>query len=281
MKRLTQAYFDIETSFGLFYSFAHNIYEAQLAREHTPIKLLMVSFKEPGKRPKNISRIDFDSYLGFVAAVRAEMIKYDILMAHNGKKFDLRMCNTFFAEVGLEKIDKFPKNLIDTKNEAKREWALPSYSLKFLLRHFGIGTKLDPGGEERWFRCMEFNADGSPTYPQDWKEMAKYCNGDVVGGEALFEFMDAGGWIRWPNIIDSYTPGMACPRCHTGKWHDRGEKPYTEGRRKMYACSNCNKQLPGEIVEAWTTVRSDNSPGTLKTEKYKSPYPSKEVVRQK
>lgn len=245
------AFFDIETSFGLFFSFAHNMYEAQLAREHTPIQLLMASFIEPGKKPKNISRINYPTYKEFVTAVRDEMLKYELLSAHNGKKFDLRQMNTFFAEVGLPKIDRFPKNLIDTKNEAKREFNLPSYALKYLLRHFNLPHKLDPGGEERWFRCMEFNKDGTPTYPEDWKKMAKYCNGDVIAGDALFHFLNKGGWIRWPKLIQYYTKGMDCPRCGHSNWQERGEKPYTDGRRKMYGCSHCNKQLPGEIVDSW------------------------------
>lgn len=256
MKQLKIAGFDIETSFGLYYSFANNMYEAQLNREHSPIMLLMVSFKEPGKKPKNISRIQFKTYKDFITAVWEEMNKYDVLYAHNGKKFDLRKMNTFFAELGLPKIEKFPKNLIDTKNEAKREFDLPSYSLKFLLMHFGIGAKLDPGGEDRWYRCMAFNKDGTPTYPKDWKEMAKYCDGDVVGMEALFDLLQGGNWIKWPShIMNIYVPKEGCLWCGAdhSRMQSRGGHRRKEGWVHQYMCKECGKRnntVPSEEKSA-------------------------------
>lgn len=246
MKGLKEAFFDIESSYGLFFSFANNMYEAQLGREHTPIALLMVSFKEPGKRPYNLSRINYPTYKDFITAVWERMNYYDILKAHNGKRFDLRKMNTFFAEQGLPKIDKYPRNLIDTKNEAKREFCLPSYSLKYLLMHFGIGAKLDPGGEERWYRCMTFNPDGTPTYPKDWAEMAKYCNGDVVGGEALFNLLNDGGWIKWPpHIANIYVPGegcLWCPNKDHEKMQSRGEHRRKDGWIHQYMCKECGQR---------------------------------------
>lgn len=246
MKNLRIAGFDIESSFGLYYSFANNTYEAQLSREHTPIHLFMVSFKEAGRRPKNISRIHFNTYKEFVTAVHEEMSKYDVLYAHNGKKFDLRKMNVFFAEQGLPKIEKFPRNLIDTKNECKREFDLPSNSLKFVLSHFGIGAKLDPGGEERWYKCMEFKGGyekGTPVNPKDWAAMAKYCDGDVVGMEALFDLLKDGGWLKWPSHIASiYVPGEGCIWCGKDDMQSRGERRVKDGWSHQYMCKACGKR---------------------------------------
>lgn len=246
MKQLKIAGFDIETSYGLYWSFANNIYETSLNREHTPIRLLMASFKEAGKRPKNISRIQFKTYREFVTAVHAEMGKYDVLYAHNGKKFDLRKMNMFFSEFRLPKIDKYPRNLIDTKNECKREFDHPSNSLKWLLAHYGIGAKLDSGGEDRWHRCLEFKGGyekGTPLNPKDWAAMAKYCNGDVVGMEKLFELLKDGGWIKWPShILNIYVPGEGCIRCGEEDMQSRGEHRRTDGWVHQYMCKPCGKR---------------------------------------
>lgn len=246
MKQLKIAGFDIETSFGIYYSFANNMHEAQLNREHTPIRLLMASFKEKERRPKNISRVQFKTYRSFVKAVWEEMNKYDILYAHNGKKFDLRKMNMFFAEQGLPKIDRFPKNLIDTKNECKREFDLPSNSLKFVLSHFGIGQKLDAGGEERWHRCMEFRGGyekGTPVYPHDWAVMGRYCDGDVIGMEKLFDMLEEGGWIKWPfHINNIYVPGEGCLRCGGEDMQSRGDHRRADGWIHQYLCKGCGKR---------------------------------------
>lgn len=246
MKNLKIAGFDIESSFGLYYSFANNTYEASLNREHTPIRLLMASFKEPGKRPVNISRVQFPSYRDFVVAVHKKMLYYDVLYAHNGKKFDLRKMNMFFAEFGLPRIEKYPRNLVDTKNECKREFDLPSNSLKFVLAHFKIGIKLDAGGEERWYRCMEFDGgyeNGTAVYPKDWKAMAKYCDGDVVGMEALFELLKDGNWIKWPShIANIYVPGEGCiwcPNMDHKQMQSRGEHRRKDGWVHQYMCKEC------------------------------------------
>lgn len=252
MKKLSYAFFDIETSFGLFYTFANNMYEAKLSREHTPIKLLTVSVKELGKKPKSYAVIDYPDYKSFVADVREKVfVKYDVLIAHNGKRFDLRMCNTFFAEVGLPKVDKFPANMIDTKNEAKREWALPSHSLSYLLNHFKLGAKINTGGESLWYECMEFLPNGKPKNPKAWKKMRHYCDGDVIGGEALYQFMRKGGWIK-RLVVERLCYGKdGCIRCGGHNIQFRGEKPYKEGVYEMVWCKDCNKHQPYHFLRPW------------------------------
>ena len=249
-----KAVFDIETSMGLFWTYAHNTYEAQLSREHESIKLMVVCVKPLGKKVQKYALIDYPDYKSFLEDVREKVFdRYEVLIAHNGKKFDLRQCNTFFAEVGLSKCKKFPKNLIDTLTESRREFNLPSYSLKFLLRHFKLGIeKIQTGGEDLWFECMTFNPDGTPAFPEAWKKMIRYCSRDVVATEIYYNFLEKGGWVKVDPERIWYMDDMECPKCNRTQWQRRGTKPLEGlGRFQYYACSYCNKQLPGEMVEEW------------------------------
>lgn len=252
MKR-RYAIFDIETAFGLYYSFANNMYEASLSKEHTPIRLLCISIKELGKRPKNLASIDYRTYRDFVQAVRDELSLYDVLIGHNAKKFDLRQMNVFFAECGLSGLKQFPKNLIDTKLEAKAAWNLPSYSLKFLLSHFQLGAKIETGGEELWYDCMKFNDDGTPKHPEQWKKMIRYCNGDTVGTEALFEFMRGLGFIRRIPYTQCYVPGQPCPVCGVSfsMIQSRGEKERKEGVVREFYCKGHKQRLLTDVIRPW------------------------------
>ena len=64
----------------------------------------------------------------------------DIVIAHNGDRFDLRKLNWRF--INNEMDPPTPYRSIDTLKIARKEFAAPSYKLDFLTKNFGLNTKI-------------------------------------------------------------------------------------------------------------------------------------------
>tara|TARA_R110000824_G_scaffold313393_1_gene500225 strand:+ start:1951 stop:2850 length:900 start_codon:yes stop_codon:yes gene_type:complete len=100
----------------------------------------------------------------------------DIVIAHNGDKFDLRKLNWRFINNKMH--PPTPYRSIDTLKIARKEFAAPSYKLDFLTKNFGMREKIktDFG---LWVKCMEGDKDSLD-------EMSTYNKQDVVALEDLY-----------------------------------------------------------------------------------------------
>ena len=65
----------------------------------------------------------------------------DIIVAHNGKRFDVNKCNGYFLKYGLPKPSPF--KVIDTLEIAKKNFNLPFKSLEYLAKFLDVELKLD------------------------------------------------------------------------------------------------------------------------------------------
>jgi uncharacterized protein YprB with RNaseH-like and TPR domain len=74
-----------------------------------------------------------------VAAIANELIKYDIICAHNGKRFDVPFIQTRLARWGLSPMPKL--RLIDPVLLARNNYKMSSNSLQRLLGMFGLNEK--------------------------------------------------------------------------------------------------------------------------------------------
>lgn len=72
----------------------------------------------------------------------------DIVIAHNGKKFDVPMINGFFLRHGFPPPS--PYKVIDTYRIVKRKFKLTSNSLAYVAKFLGVTQKLDSGGIAAW-----------------------------------------------------------------------------------------------------------------------------------
>ena len=94
----------------------------------------------------------------------------DIVIAHNGKRFDIPMINGFFLRHGFPPPS--PYKIIDTFRIAKRKFKLTSNSLAYLAKFLGVTQKLDSGGMEA-FKSAYFGSQEALS------NMLEYNKGDI------------------------------------------------------------------------------------------------------
>ncbi len=135
----------------------------------------------------------------------------EIVIAQNGKSFDIRVMNTRFLAHHLGPPS--PYKVIDPKIEAKKYLRLPSNSLDDICDYFGIGRKMEHEGFGLWVKCMAGDRNA-------WKRMKAYNRHDVVLMEQVYlllrPFMK-----QHPNMAN-YINGSVCPKCGNKSLQRRG-----------------------------------------------------------
>jgi DNA polymerase elongation subunit (family B) len=152
----------------------------------------------------------------------------DIVISHNGARFDVRRMNARFAVHGMR--PPMPYRIIDTLRVAKRQFDLPSYKLDYVNGLFGLERK-EHTEFELWKRCVE--GDEAAL-----KELSLYCENDVRILEELY--LQIRPWIKGhPNVamfID--TDKEMCTNCGSAELAWKGKYFTPAGRYKAFRCLN-------------------------------------------
>ena len=135
----------------------------------------------------------------------------DVLIAHNGDRFDIVKANTRFI---LHKLPPpSPYKTVDTLKIARKAFKFDSNKLDDLGHYFGIGRKLPNTGFHLWRGCMLGDK-------KSWSMMKRYNSHDVVLLEKLYYLIRA--WSpTHPNINKGEF--FACPTCASKQIHRRGD----------------------------------------------------------
>jgi hypothetical protein len=121
----------------------------------------------------------------------------DILVAHNGDRFDIRKSNARFAYYNLPPPS--PYRTVDTLKIAKKYFNFTSNKLDELGNFLGYGRKLVHTGFHLWKGCMTGD-------PEAWRVMVRYNKRDVVLLEQIYLH-----FLPW---ITNHPPLSAdCPNC--------------------------------------------------------------------
>ena len=142
----------------------------------------------------------------------------DIVIAHNGIKFDKAYINQRFAYHNMQPPSHYV--VIDTLRAAKKQFALPSNALKELCLYFETENfKLDNEGFNLWKECREGKRDA-------FERMQTYNDGDVLSLRDLYLKILA--WIpQHPNLSAYYKDEkVRCPRCGGEHVHVVEDKQY-------------------------------------------------------
>lgn len=219
--------FDIETTPNLAYVWGK--WQQDVIRFQSEWEMLSFSYKWLGERKTiSVGRNNF-SEEALVLRLRQLFDEADVVVAHNGNSFDIKMCNAKFIEFGLTP-PSFYKS-IDTKLVAKRYFRFNSNKLDDLGNILGLGRKIDTGGFDLWLGCM--NNDKA-----SWKKMLAYNKQDVVLLEKIY--LKLRPWIdNHPGINIIEGKPDACPKCGSGPLHARGTKHTKTTTVQRYQCQNC------------------------------------------
>jgi len=154
----------------------------------------------------------------------------DIVIAHNGKKFDCKKIRTRLILNDIKPSS--PYTILDTLNAARAEFAFTSNRLDDLGEFLKVGRKMDTGGFDLWKDCL----DGKISA---WKKMVKYCKQDINLLEKVY--LKIRPFIKQhPNsstFLDAEKP--MCPKCSSQNIQLQGFGYTTAGKFQRFQCKDC------------------------------------------
>lgn len=150
----------------------------------------------------------------------------DVIVAHNGDKFDFKWLAGRALKHGLPPLAPVPS--IDTLKVARRSFLLNSNRLDYLGHYLGVGRKVEtPQG--LWLKALQGDAKAI-------REMVDYNKGDVELLEGVFEKLRA----YMPEHVNRRLFGkQGCPRCGSTKVQSRGYRYALTRKYRQYQCCSC------------------------------------------
>jgi DNA polymerase elongation subunit (family B)/predicted RNA-binding Zn-ribbon protein involved in translation (DUF1610 family) len=155
----------------------------------------------------------------------------DIVIAHNGEKFDMPKLNSRFIINGLN--PPLPYQQIDTLKHIRRQFGFTSNKLDYVNKLLNLERKKETNFE-LWERCMKGNANAL-------SEMEAYNVQDVRILEETYLLIRA--WIKpHPNmglfILDEKE--HRCPNCGSAELTEQGKNYNTTANvYTLMRCDNC------------------------------------------
>lgn len=155
----------------------------------------------------------------------------DIVIAHNGEKFDMPKLNSRFIINGLN--PPLPYQQIDTLKHIRRQFGFTSNKLDYVNKLLNLERKKETNFD-LWERCMKGNANAL-------SEMEAYNVQDVRILEETY--LQIRAWIKpHPNmglfILDEKE--HRCPNCGSNELSEQGKHYYTTANAYvLMRCNNC------------------------------------------
>lgn len=160
-----------------------------------------------------------------------EIKKADVVIAHNGDRFDLKWINGRLLLNNLPPIGKV--NSEDTLTMSRRAFNLNSHKLDYLGEVLGVGRKLDTGFS-LWKNIILNKSQKALT------KMVDYCKQDVVLLENVYNKLS-------PHVVHKVNKAilkgnsryLACKACGSTNVQKNGTRITSVGRYQRYQCQKC------------------------------------------
>jgi len=163
----------------------------------------------------------------------------DVVIAHNGDKFDLKKLNTRFHMNGF--LPPSPYQSIDTLKVAKRNFAFSSNRLDYLGQIMTNKGKISTNFQ-LWTDCLRGD-------PKALHNMLEYNEEDVRLLEEVY--LELRPWIKSHPNVGVYMDGEVCPSCGSDDVHANGGYYTTMANRyESYRCDDCgalSRKLQSEL----------------------------------
>jgi len=182
------------------------------------------------------------------------MEEADIIIAQNGKAFDIKKLNLRFL---LKKMGPpSPYQVVDTLIEARKTFAFSSAKLDYMCKQTGLNEQKETQGYDLWPRCVRDNPE---VQEQALKDMSLYCDQDVRALEDLYMLFRP--WIRsHPNMgVYVETDDPICPTCANRKLTWCGYYMTMVSSFRAFRCDKCGaigrrrqSRLPLEVRKQLT-----------------------------
>lgn len=244
-KNTKKLFFDIEVSRDIVEGYG-NKWEFKVVKTVRHQELMCFAYRFEGeKKITYVSRHNFATYKEFVQSLWDLLNEANIVIAHNGNKFDNKMANRFFVKEGFGPVS--PYKSVDTLQVARNTFKFQSNSLQDLCEYLGIGSK-----RKITYADIENDFLNNPT-PKIERLMREYNIQDVVLLEKLYNIFLP--FIKnHPNMGDLEQLDGICPKCGSDHLEKRGFNMRRNGKVQRYQCQNCG---------GWTNEAKLNTRGRL------------------
>jgi hypothetical protein len=164
----------------------------------------------------------------------------DLVVAQNGKRFDVRKINARLIEHGYTPYS--PIRVIDTMLEARKAFAFTSQKLAWTSKLLTDSPKSEHKkfpGFELWIECLKDN-------PLAWKELKKYNIQDIVSTRKVYYRLRP--WMATHPNLGTYDlrAGGVCPKCASPKLRHAGFTTLQQGVYTRYQCTSCGGWCRGK-----------------------------------
>lgn len=157
------------------------------------------------------------------------MEEADVIVAHNGDSFDIKMINALFLKHDLGPISE--KKSIDTLKVARRYFKFEGNSLDFLSKKFGgLGKKYKP--------CWKKLTEGDE---REIIKSARYCKVDVRELERIFNKIKP--YIRRFPAMKSIGDIKECAVCGCKKLRNKGTIFFNNKLCVRIKCEACGHEM--------------------------------------
>lgn len=228
--------FDLETSPAKGYFFG-SIWETNIIEVIEHEQILCVGYKWDDEPVKVVGQDDFKSYKKGVLDDKELMMflaplidRADIVSAHNGDQFDIKVFNTRLLAHGLPPVPV--AKTFDTKKQAKSVFHFSSNKLDDIADFLGIGRKLSTH-KSLWFGCEKGD-------PKSWSYMKKYCKLDVaLQYEVLKRILPF--TKQTSDFVSVNKEGITCPSplCLSKHMTKSKLRQVKGGVKQQYQCQDC------------------------------------------
>ena len=239
-------FFDIETAPNLAYVWGQ--WEQNVIQHKREWYVLCISYKWEGERGAHtVGLVDFpevyekdhEDDIEVMKTLHSLLDEADIVIGHNGDRFDIRKSNARFLLHGMQPPS--PYQTIDTLKVARKYFMFNSNKLGDLGEHLGLGNKESTGGFETWAGCMRGDEKA-------WKRMLKYAKQDTVLLEKVYMAMRP--WMtNHPNRANFVNGDQACPTCGSSNLNSNGIRRTSAALYRRLQCRDCG---------AWSRERLAN-----------------------
>lgn len=186
---------------------------------------------------------DIEDDTKLLARIHELLDKADIVVAHNGRKFDLRKINARFILQGFQPPS--PYKIVDTLEIAKAKFAFTSNKQEYLSdklnKDYKKLTHSKYPGFELWKAVMKRDKVA-------WAEMREYNEYDVLSLEEMY--INLRHWDdRHPNVnAQSGDTVHRCPVCGGDHLHSRGHYYTNTGKYQRFHCVGCGAWSRGRYT---------------------------------
>jgi DNA polymerase elongation subunit (family B) len=161
----------------------------------------------------------------------------DVVIAHNGDKFDIRKSNARFLVHGFKPPS--PYKTIDTLKIARKNFAFDSNRLDDLGKVLGLGEKVSTGGFKLWEQCMKGNEKA-------WNKMKKYNKQDVLLLEKVYKALRP--WSKSHPRVTEESENV-CHCCGSQNVQLRGFNYTKFNKFQRFMCKDCGSWTQGHPLK--------------------------------